>query len=344
MKSFRSRNPVPIGVIGLVVLVLLSLAMYNVDDLPIVGGGTTYTAQFSESAGLQAEDPVYIAGIEAGRVTAVELAGDRVRVSFRIDEAWIGDRTRAAIQIESLLGSKSLGLEPQGDRVLDPEQPIPLERTASPYDVVQAFNGLSRTVEEIDTGQLDQSLQVLADTFRNTPDEVRGALDGLSRLSQTIASRDDELARLLANTRNVSGVLADRNAEFEQLVIDANLLLDEVGLRREAISVLLDTTQTLSAELRGLVADNVAQLRPALEQLDRVVAVLQRNQDNLDRALELEAVFIRVFGNAIGTGRWFDNYACGLALPPTTTIGPIQLNEEGCEPPISGRPSGRGAP
>ncbi|MDQ3154326.1 MAG: MCE family protein [Actinomycetota bacterium] len=340
MTSFRQRPPVPIGILGLVVLTLLTLAAYNFDDLPIIGGGTTYTAQFSEAAGLQSGDAVYIAGVEAGRVTAVELAGDRVSVSFRIDDAWVGDQTRAAIQLESLLGAKSLGLDPRGDRVLDPDRPIPLERTTAPFDVVEAFNGLSRTLEDIDITQLDQSLQVLADTFRDTPDEVSGALDGLSRLSRTIAGRDDELARLLANTRTVSGVLASRNAEFEQLVIDANLLLDEVAARREAISALLTSTQAFAAQLRGLVADNAAALRPALEQLDRVAAVLQRNQDNLDRALELEAVFVRVFGNALGTGRWFDNYTCGLLLPPNA-VGPVQLNEDGCRPPISG-PAGRG--
>ncbi len=342
MTSFRERSPVPIGVIGLVVLTLLTLVVYNSEDLPIIGGGTTYTAQFSEAAGLESGDAVYIAGVEAGRVTAVELAGDRVSVSFRIEDAWVGDQTRAAIQIESLLGAKSLGLDPRGNRVLDPEQPIPLERTAAPFDVVEAFNGLSRTLEEIDTAQLDQSLQVLADTFRGTPDEVSGALEGLSRLSRTIASRDDELARLLANTRTVSGVLADRNAEFEQLVTDANLLLDEVAQRREAISALLDSTQRFAAQLRGLVADNAAQLRPTLEQLDRVIAVLQRNQDNLSRALELEQVFVRVFGNALGNGRWFDNYVCGLLLPPDA-VGPVRINEEGCRPPISG-PAGRGGP
>lgn len=342
MTSFRQRSPVPIAVIGLVIVTLLTLAAYNSDDLPIIGGGTTYTAEFSESAGLHSGDPVYIAGIEVGRVSGVALTGDRVTVSFRIREAWIGADTTAAIQIRTLLGAKSLSLDPRGDQVLDPEQPIPLARTAAPFDVVEALGGLSGTIEEIDTARLEQSLRTLADTFRGTPEEVSGALDGLSRLSRTVASRDEELADLLVNTRTLAAVLADRNAEFERLLHEGNLLLAEVQRRRDAIRALLTTTRTLSAELRGLVADNGAQLRPALEQLDRVAAVLQRNQDNLDRALELEAVFVRVFGNSIGTGRWFDNYACGLA-PPATAVGPITINEEGCRPPISG-PAGRGNP
>jgi phospholipid/cholesterol/gamma-HCH transport system substrate-binding protein len=120
-------------------------------------------------------------------------------------------------------------------------------------------------------------------------------------------------------------VLADRNDEFEKLLSDGNLLLSELQKRKEAISALLDGTRELSKQLQGLVADNREQLRPTLEKLDKVAALLQRNRDALDNGLRLEAVFVRLFTNAVGTGRWFDSYLCGLAPP---TIGPI--NPEGC--------------
>lgn len=329
MTLSRPRHPVAIGIAGLVVLALLAVAAYNADSLPIIGGGTVYTARFRDAAGLKAGDPVYIAGVEVGRVTAVELAGDQVRASLRVRHAWIGDRTTAAIEIKSLLGAKSVSLDPQGQRALDPGTPIPLARTASPYDVVEALSGLSGTLEQVDTAQLARSLQTLADTFRGTPADVRGTLDGLSRLSQTIAGRDQQIHHLLAGTQALTGVLAGRNAQFQRLLADGNLLLAEVRRRREAISALLANVQSLSVQLRGLVADNSAQLRPALEQLDRVAAVLQRNQLNLDRGLRLEPVFIRLFTNTLGNGRWFDNYICGL-LPPPTALGPLVINERGC--------------
>lgn len=325
MIPFQSRNPIPIGIVGLLVLSLVALAAYNVDDLPIIGGGTTYQAHFSEAAGLSASDEVRIAGVKAGEVTDVGLAGDKVLVTFRVQDAWVGDRSGASIQIKTLLGAKYLALDLRGDQVLDPGQPIPLSRTVSPFDVVEAFNGLSETVGGIDTDQLATSFRTLADTFRGTPDETRAALDGLSRLSRTIASRDEQLAQLLDGADNVTGVLADRNREFEALLRDGNLLLEELGMRREAISALLDNTQRLSAELRGLVAENREQLRPALEQLDQVAATLQRNQDDLDRGIELLAPFVRLFNNTLSNGRWFDNFVCNL-VPPRE--GPI--NQEGC--------------
>jgi phospholipid/cholesterol/gamma-HCH transport system substrate-binding protein len=325
MRSFRSRNPIPIGITGLVVLGLaLTVAMFS-DDLPIIGGGTTYSAEFSEAAGLGPDDEVRIAGVKVGKVSDVELEGDRVVVTFKVKDAWVGDRTSAAIEIKTLLGQKFLSLEPDGHDVLDPADRIPRERTTAPYDVLEAFRGLAETTNQIDTAQLAQSFEVIANTFADTPDDVRGALNGLQSISKTISSRDGELAQLLDNTKQISQTLADRDAEVVKLLRDGNLLLDEVSKRRDAIATLLSGTKTLAIQLKGLVGDNEGQLRPVLTSLDQLTGMLQRNQDALGKGIKNMAPFVRLFNNAVGNGRWFDNYICGLLPPP---LGP--LNEEGC--------------
>jgi len=325
MRSFRSRNPIPIGITGLVVLGLaLVVAMFS-DDLPIIGGGTSYSAEFSEAAGLEPDDEVRIAGVKVGKVSDVELEGDRVIVTFRVKDAWVGDRTSAAIKIKTVLGQKYLALEPDGREVLDPADRIPRERTTAPYDVLEAFRGLAETTNQIDTAQLAQSFEVIANTFDDTPDDVRGALNGLQSLSKTISSRDTQLAQLLDNTRQISQTLADRDEQVVKLLQDGNLLLDEVSKRRDAIATLLTGTKTLATELKGLVDDNSKQLKPVLTSLDQLTGMLARNQDALGRGIKNMAPFVRLFNNAVGNGRWFDNYICGL-LPPQ--LGP--LNEKGC--------------
>ncbi|MCI2417094.1 MCE family protein [Saccharopolyspora sp. K220] len=326
MTAFSQRDPLKIGIAGLVVLVLIFLLALNFERLPLIGG-TTYTAQFTEAAGLRADNEVRIAGVKVGTVSDVELEGDHVLVSFRVSDAWLGDHTTASIRIKTLLGQKYLALDPQGSKELSPSEPIPLQRTMSPYDVIEAFSDLSTTVDQIDTKQLADSFRTLSDTFANTPGEVSGALDGLSRLSETISSRDEQLQQLLNNTAQVSKTVADRNADFEKLLADGNLLLQEIKARRDSISGLLDGTRKLSAQLSGLVDDNAAEIGPTLQQLDRVTKMLQRNQDNLNRSLAMFAPFTRLFSNVLGNGRWFDTYICGL-LPPAT--GPI--NQKGCQP------------
>lgn len=311
-RPFRERNPVVIGAVSLLVLGAFVLGAFKADSLPLIGGGTVYYAQFSEAAGLEPDDTVRIAGVKVGSVESVDLDGDHVLVSFRISDAYLGDRTEAAIRIETVLGAKYLALNPVGQAELDPDTEIPLDRTAAPYDVVEAFSGLSETVERIDTGQLGDSFEVLSETFRDTPANVSASLDGLSRLSETIASRDEALRQLLDRADTVTDVLAERDAEFTQLIRDSNTLLTEVQARRDLIHDILVSTQQLSTQLSGLVADNNEALAPALASLADVTAILVRNRDNIDAAINQLGPFVQVFANTLGNGRWFDSYVAGL--------------------------------
>ena len=307
-KPFRDRNPVTIGAISLSVIALLVFLAFNAQSLPLIGGGTVYKAQFSEAAGLQPDDVVRVAGVKVGKVESLSLEDGVVVVEFRVKDAFVGDRSEAAIKIETVLGAKYLALVPRGSGELDPDQPIPVERTASPYDVVEAFADLSTTVEELDTEQLASSFEVLAETFAETPDEVRTSLQGLARLSDTIASRDQQLQELLSATRQVTQVLADRNGEFTQLILDSNTLLTEVQERRALIDSILTDVQELAEQLSGLVADNREALTPTLQQLSTVTDILSRNRAALAETVNNFAPFVRVFTNTLGNGRWFDSF------------------------------------
>jgi phospholipid/cholesterol/gamma-HCH transport system substrate-binding protein len=312
---FRERNPVIVGAISIAVLAALLLAAFRAEDLPLVGGGNTYYAEFSEAGGLRADDEVRIAGVRVGKVQEIELEGDKVRVTFRVDtDSGFGEETHAAIKVKTLLGSMYLALEPAGDGQLEEDATIPVERTSSPFDVVEAFSGLAETSAAIDTDQLAASLTTLADLTRNTPEEFRGALRGVSALSETIASRDEEINSLLKNLERVSKVLDDRDQDIIALMRDSDVLFQALVSRREAIHNLLVSTSTLSKELTALVTQSRADLKPALNHLENVVAVLNKNEDNIDNSLRLMAPFYRVFANTLGTGPWFDTYI--MNMPP----------------------------
>lgn len=315
MKSFRERNPAPIGVIGTIVLVALAALVYFWGDLPGIRGAT-YEAEFSEAAGLRPDDEVRVAGIKVGEVKDVELDVDRVLVTFRVDDAWIGDATTAAIKIKTLLGRKFLALHPTGAREQDPDKRITMDRTATPYDVTQAFEGLANTVGEIDTAQLADSFRTISDTFADSPEHVKSALDGLTALSRTISSRDAQLAQLLSNTRQITTTLAGTNDEFDKLLDDGELLLTELNNRRKAIHDLLTGTTELAKQLSGLVADNQRQLGPALAQLEQVTDILTKYSGQLDRSLQLAGPYFRALNNITGSGRWLDTYVCGLVTVP----------------------------
>src|SRR6188768_3617454 len=138
---FREKNPVIIGAVSLAVIFAFILAAFKAEDLPVIGDGDTYYAAFSEAGGLKANDEVRIAGVRVGKVQAVELVGDHVRVSFKVQSGEkFGSQTGAAIKVKTLLGAMYLGLEPEGAGQLKEKSTIPVKRTTSPYDVVEAFS------------------------------------------------------------------------------------------------------------------------------------------------------------------------------------------------------------
>ena len=317
---FRERNPVVVGAISLAVVLGLILLAFNADKLPIIGGGDTYYADFSEAGGLKANDEVRIAGVRVGKVDSVALDGDHVMVAFRIDSgAEFGTDTRAAIKVKTLLGAMYLSLEPAGSGQLPEGSEIPTSRTSSPYDVVQAFSGLARTSEQIDTHQLAQSLTTLADLTRNTPKNFKKALTGVSALSADLAARNEQIGTLLQNLRTVTTTLNSRDQDIVGLMRDSAVLFKALDKRRQAVHDLLRSTSQLSVELTRLVRQSRADLTPALTHLNSVVDVLNKDSDQIDQSIRLMAPFYRVFADTLGNGPWFDTYIQNL--PPVPQVG-----------------------
>lgn len=321
-KPFRERNPVKVGAISILAIVALILVAFKADSLPLIGGGTAYHASFADSSGLKANDEVRIAGVRVGKVTSVDLAGDHVDVTFKLKtNSAFGTQTGAEIKVKTLLGAMYLALDPKGPGQLAKGSTIPESRTKSAYDVVDAFSGLAQRAEKINLDQLSTSLNTLATVTANTPASLKSTLTGLSALSQSVASRDSEISTLLTNLHKVSGVLASRDGDIVSLMQQSDVLLRAVVGRRVAVHRLLISTSQLSTELTSLVQQSRGDLKPALANLEGVVAVLRKNQNNLDNSLRLLAPFYRVFTNTLGTGPWFDTWISNLPPGPAAGVG-----------------------
>lgn len=231
------------------------------------------------------------------------------------DGSTLGDATGASIKTATVLGAKFLEVRPAGTGRLAEGSVIPLDRTSSPYDVQELLDTVTRKTADLDVNRVAESLTTVADTFADTPPELRSAMEGLGRLSQTISSRDAELRQLLDHTASVSAVLAERSGNITTLVTDGNMLLEELRARREVIrSLLLNITGVLH-QLDGLVHDNERQLGPALAELEKVLDLLRRNDRNLAAAITGLDTYAGSLGEAISSGPWF--FALVPNLPPT---------------------------
>ena len=230
MKPFRERNLVVIGLIGFVVIALVMLASFRADRLPIIGAGDTYKASFAEIGGLKEGNEVRVAGVSVGNVNGIELKGDHVDVTFKLDKGTeLGKDTGAAIKVRTLLGAEFLALTPSGSGELAKGATIPLSRTVPPYNVVEAFSDLSTTTDELDVDEVSKALDALAEVAARTPKEFRGAIKGVSDLSANLAARDQQINTLLVNLKKVSTVLNATGPDLERLFKDATVLFDAIS-------------------------------------------------------------------------------------------------------------------
>lgn len=174
-----------LGVLGTVILACVTVVAFQYNKLPFIKNTDDYAAYFSEAGGIKPGNAVRVSGMGVGRVSDLRLEGTKVRIGFTVRKGVVlGDRTEAAIKTETILGAKMLELTPRGDGRLSGV--IPLERTTSPYDLPDALGDLTTTISGLDTTQLSAALTTLADPLKATPENLKPALQGVARFSDTL--------------------------------------------------------------------------------------------------------------------------------------------------------------
>lgn len=304
--KFTERNPVPIAVAGLVLIAVVLTLSASWQRLPMVDDSVTYRAVFSDAAGLVPGEEVRVAGVKVGTVKDLRLDGATVVAEFTVSGVPLGDRSEASIEVKTLLGQHYLDVIPVGTEPLPEDATIPLDRTRTPVNIVPAFNRLAGQTARTNTDQVAHAFDALATTLQRTAPEMQRTLTGLARLSRTVTSRDDQIAALFDKAEDVTGVVAARDRELGQLLTASDLVLDTLNRRRDTIRQIISGTRALAGQLEGLAEDNEKALGPVLRHLDGVLAVLRRNEADVEKMLTYAATYAREFTNVGGTGEWFD--------------------------------------
>jgi phospholipid/cholesterol/gamma-HCH transport system substrate-binding protein len=311
VKFFSERNPYIVGAIGCVLLGGVTVGALQYHSLPIINSKDSYSAYFDEAGGLLTGAPVEVMGLEVGRVDSIDLDGPRVVIKFSIgNDIHLGDRTEAAIKTKSILGSKILTVTPRGD---SPQSgAIPIDRTTSPYQLPDALGDLSVTISGLNTDQLSNSLQVLSDTFKDTPPELKAAVQGVTRFSQTLNERDAQLRNLLANASKTTSVLAQRSDQIVGLVHDSNALLVELKAQSSALDQISANISAASTQLKGFIAENRDTLRPMLDKLNSVLAIVDDHKAGVQKSIRLLNGYALALGEAVSGGPFFKAYLANL--------------------------------
>lgn len=321
MLKYRGKALVRTGFIGLVLIVLIIAVGLQPQQLWSMATSVQYRAVFAEAGGLTAGNEVKVSGVTVGTVSDVVLDGGKALVTFSLNgTVRLGDDSTAHIRTGTLLGERMLALEPKGSRAMRSLDTIPVTRTSSPYSLTDAVSEFASNTAETDTASLNQSLDTLSETIDRLAPQLGPTFDGLTQLSRSLNDRDETLGDLFATAADVTGILSERSQQVNSLLLSANDLLAVLEQRRYAIVNLLAHTSAMSQQLTGLVRDNEQELAPTLEKLNTVSEMLERNRDNIAKALNGLAKYQVTQGEAVNNGFYYNafigNLLPGGALQP----------------------------
>jgi phospholipid/cholesterol/gamma-HCH transport system substrate-binding protein len=259
----------------------------GVYDLPLPGGADLgshpyqVTAQFANVLDLVPQAAVKVNDVAVGRVSRIGLPanGWTADVTMLINgDVRLPANSFAYLQQSSLLGEKYVELAAPTDGtatgVLAGGATIPISRTNRSPEVEEVLGALSLLLNGGGINQLHTITVQLNDALRGNEQAVRGflsqadtlmtnlngerahitaALDGLDRLSATLAARDREIGNVLDNLAPGLAVLDQQRGQLVSLLDSLNTLS---GV---AVDTLDKSTQNFAAD--------VSSLGPVLRQL-----------------------------------------------------------------------------
>ena len=311
MKMFAERNPVVIGAIGVGLTAAVMVAALNYRSLPLLDRTDDYAAYFADASGLYTGSEVEVSGAGVGKVTSISLDGAQVLVKFTVaEDISLGDRTEVEIKTKSLLGAKVINVTPRGQgRVAGT---IPMERTVSAYQLPDALGDVTAAISGLNTDQLAQSLTVLSETFKDTPPQIKVAVDGVTRFSESLNRRDAELRSLLANANKASAVLSERADVIARLIADSNALLAELHTQSASLDEISRSLSLVSQQIKGFVTDNKATLKPALEKLNGAITIVDNHKAKVQESIKKLNAYALSLGESVGSGPFFKAYLVNL--------------------------------
>lgn len=312
------------AVLGAIAVGIIAVLLFGI--LQIAGAGigkTKYDADFAQAAGVSPGDSITVAGVSVGTVAATRLAGDHVVVTLEInDDVHLGADSTVSIQLTTLLGSRYVELKPAGAGGL-PDGRFDLAHTAVPYDLQQLITSATTTFEQVDFGNVGETMTSLSEQLEGTPELVPQVLTNVETLASIMADRRGQVGSLLTSTKTLTDVIRTQQGNLGSLVAQGREVLQEINSRREMINQLFDATTKLVDQLQKIVVDDRPQIDELLANLNGMLKSLADNDDLLRNTLQILPVPIRNFANVTGTaneadftsigGPFVDSWMCAIS-------------------------------
>ncbi len=319
--SLQDLDPKALGTVAIALLGAVLVAVFAVGELGLLEDRYEASAVFEDGGGLREGGAVRVAGVPVGEVTDItpDFTRGQVVVTFAVDrEVDLGPQPTARIAPNTVLGGFHLRIagpveEPYLADLEPGERRIPLERTTLSFTVVDTLESATEAIDELDVATIDAVIDALADVIERDQDEYFALLERIRDLATLVSDREDEITELLTQGQAVTATLRARDEEVLDLARVATRVLDRLEERRDELQVLLGDGSGAVDRFTDVLVDNREVLQALLDDLEPVLDLTERREDELRRSLVTFPTAFEELADAGNDGDWLDIVAEGFA-------------------------------
>ncbi len=182
-------------------------------------GEQTMVFYTTDAAAIRPGDDVRIAGITVGRVKDLAIEPEQVRVRATVDKnAFVGDQSQVQVRMLTIVGGYYVNLVSLGDKPLG-DKPIPAERVAEPYNLMQALTDATKVTDRVDPKPINESLNQIQTGLTGTNTETLSAIiDAGNALTGTIERQRGQIAEILNISDEYIRELSQFTGKLQELV------------------------------------------------------------------------------------------------------------------------------
>jgi phospholipid/cholesterol/gamma-HCH transport system substrate-binding protein len=295
-----------------------------------------YQAVFSDATGVVKGDDIRIAGVKVGSVKKVEILGqDKAKIYFDVaDSSIVTHSSTATIRYRNLVGQRYISMT-QGVGNLDrmaAGSTIPESRTQPALDLTVLFNGFKPLFAALSPADINKLSAEVVQIFQGEGGNLNQLLQSTASLTNTLADRDQVIGQTIDNLNSVLGTIAGRDKQLSSLIVEfknfmAGLVQDKDAIlgSLDSISALANQTSDLTVGIRPSLVKDVKNLRATATNLNE-------GRSELDRAMQILPIKLKLIGRTAIYGSFFNFYLCqfqGNVVLPTGGDLPIKYDVGG---------------
>jgi phospholipid/cholesterol/gamma-HCH transport system substrate-binding protein len=311
--------------IFMVVMLMLTAALFAIFGQYRGGAENRYTAVFDDVSSLKNGDSVRVAGVRVGTVNAVDLQPDNtVRVGFAADrDIVLTAGTKAAVRYLNLVGDRYLELldSPGSATIQPPGSVIPADRTAPALDLDLLLGGLKPVVQGLNPQAVNALTTSLIQILQGQEGNVESLFAKTSAFSNALADNSQTVQQLIDNLNTVLATISSDGDKFSGAVDRLERLITGLAADRDPIGTAITALDNGSASLTDLLTEARAPLAGTVDELARLAPILDADKETLDLALQKAPKNYRKLVRLGSYGSWINQYLCGMSVRVTDLQG-----------------------